>query len=301
MLLQFADVPNGIDLPFAEKISIKKPRIKSMSIKTISNLVLNHENYQLEYKDKEKKKDGVLVVGLQCVVSAVIYPLFLLMSPLLVPSAIINVCGAKKKQAKTIDILKDPALLEKYKAGKLAKLEKRVSAFEKAALSSIRVNKSLLGELGQYDPKWDGAKKRQYWDTFLKTDFNKMLSDSKLQSTRDRFEKFRIKFRALEMQAGILSTEQKDTAFEEILKCKAIKNSFKVIDAKHRLKETLLYILPLGLMLIPSSKARSTYEGKKELLPQVPGFEAYTDLVDAHNKLIKNSSTHLVPLLKDFK
>ncbi|MBS4167951.1 hypothetical protein [Parachlamydia sp. AcF125] len=271
-------------------------------IKATSHLVTNHENWHLEYHDKPAVTLAQVVK--RCFLSVfIVSPLFLAVSPFLLPLGITVFCQAKKRQKRTMAILEDPTRLESYKKARLEKYKNKIAIFEKKALPFLEKNSlGSLVNLPTYFREWDEDKKRVYWNKFSQINFYQgSLSQKRLKGEFERLEKIRKKMAALEQQNPILSGSDSNEAIQKILELKAVKNNFKVIQAKQELKSYIFCMLPLGFLMDPKGKDRPLFEKKKELLPQLPLFDQYADLVEAHNQLIERHE-YLVPLLaKPFK
>ncbi|MBS4167952.1 hypothetical protein [Parachlamydia sp. AcF125] len=272
-------------------------------VRTTSRLVTNHENWQLEYRNKSRvisKTNASISFVRECVISAIAYPIFLVGSLIFLPETLLARYRASTRQARTMAILQDKALLESYKNKKLEKHKNRIVALEKSALPLLATRSLLTLKPLSYSKKWSGDKKRDYWNKFLETDFyQEFLSTKNFNAfLLERLEKIRKKFSVLDKQNAVLPDDKSDSALQEILLLKAIKNKFKLTQAQNHLKVTFLRILPFGSMLYAPIKAWSFYERKKELLPQLPLFNKYADLVEAHNQLIERHE-YLVPLLTE--
>ncbi|MBS4167950.1 hypothetical protein [Parachlamydia sp. AcF125] len=208
-----------------------------------------------------------------------------------------------EKIQKEMPVWEDTTPLESYKKARLEKYKNKIAIFEKKALPFLE-KKSLgsLVNLPTYFREWDEDKKRVYWKKFSQINFyQNYLSQKKFREEFEKLEKIQKKMTIVEKQNAILPSDDNNEAIQKILELKAVKNKFKLMRATENLKLFICAMLPLGFLFSPLGKGRSLFKGKKELLPQLPLFDKYADLVEAHNQLIERHEC-LVPLLiKPFK
>lgn len=288
---------------------------KVMDVRHQSVLVSNHLNWELSYEDSQLPKETRLSM-LACLAGVTVaWPILFLGGALMLTFHSCNYVKARWNQYKIINVLSSQKRLQEYSERRIQACEKQIESLKSHAIFLMEKHLKKPTETGLPIPQKKGFKDylsselpKDYWkdfpwDEFLNTDF---FQKSNVPNTPDkndlqRLEQVRTKINFLSHQKLVLSNpEGRLEAIKKIAEMSFVKNAFKRQESKEWIVHSILWLLPSGMFwdfyFNSPTNNRLTYEGNKNFLPPGTDFQAYDDLIDAHNKLVR-SNNFVVPYI----
>lgn len=287
-----------------------------MNVRHHSVLVSNHLNWELSYEDSQPPKETRLSM-LACLVGVTVaWPIFFLGGALMLTFHSCSYIKARWNQHKIINVLSSQKRLQEYSKKRIQACEKQIENLKSHAMFLMEKELKKPAEVGLPIPQKQGVRdhlssrlpknywKNFPWDEFGNTNFfqKSNASNAADKNTLQHLEQVRIKINFLSQQKLILSNpEGRLEAIKKIAEMSFVKNAFKKQESKEWIVHSILWLLPSGmfwdLYFNSPTNNRLTYEGNKNFLPPGTDFQAYDDLIDAHNKLVR-SNNFVVPYIE---
>ncbi|PJD95757.1 MAG: hypothetical protein CK425_07555 [Parachlamydia sp.] len=279
-----------------------------MKVRNQSVLVSNHVNWELSYEESQPPKETRLGIVASLIGATVAWPIFLFGGASMLPFHSFNYFKARWNQYKIINILFDSKRIHKYAERRIQCCEKQIEDLKSHAMFLMEKELKKPAEVGLPIPQKQGVRDlfssrlpKNYWkdfpwNEFVTTDFFQKSkgSHSADKKTWQLLEQVRTKINFLSHQKVILTDpEGRLDAIKKIAEMSFVKNAFKRQEAKEWIVHSILWLLPSGMFWDLSFNSptnnRSTYKGNKNFLPAGTDLQAYDDLIDAHNKLVRNN------------
>lgn len=288
-----------------------------MKVRNQGVLVSNQQTRTLGYADSKPQKDSCAGVVIALAVSAVSWPLFLLMGTLTIPMFSVQYCKARWNQYKIINILSDDAKLTKYAQKRIEICNRQIENLKSDAIFLMGTKLTAPAAVGLDIPQKQGllettsarlSKERWAnfdWDQFRNKNFSEMLNGEGTpdKDVLQKLEIVRAKINCISQQKVFLEKSPGDAnIIKNIAKLSFVKNAFQRERSKQWLFFMIHSLVPTGiffssyLYMNPRRDDRSTYQGKKGFFPAGNEWNEYDDLIDAHNKLVSQND-YLVPYI----
>lgn len=272
-----------------------------------SILASSHANWELTYKDSQPVKETRSNKIANLIAVTIVYPLCFLAGALISTASLFQYAKSIWNQHKIITILSNPKRLKEYAEKRTQICEKQIKDLKSRAIELMERDFKKLADVGlpipqkkKFSDYFSPELPKDYWkdfpwNEFLNTDFFQKSNNPKTtaKDTLEQFEGIRTKINYLSHQKLVLSNpEGRVEAIKKIAEMSFIKNAFE----RQRLKEmaisSLSMLIPSGLFWyahLSSRNDRLIYEGNKNFLPVGTNLRTYNDLLDAHNKLVRNN------------
>ena len=282
-----------------------------MNTRYQSHLVSNHINWELSYEDSQPPQTTRLNAAAGLVISTVCWPILAMTGALMLPFYSYNYFAARWRQDKIIDILSKPKCLNEYSERRIQCCEKQVEDLKSHAIFLMENHLKNTTNVGLPIPREQLSSKSPKnrwkdfpWNEFVNTNFfqKSNVPDIADKKTLQQLEQVRTKINFLSRQKLVLSEpERRIEAIKKIAEMSFVKNAFKRQKSKEWIIHSILWLLPSGMFwdgyFNSPPNERSTYEGNKNFLPTGTDLQTYNDLLDAHNKLVRNND-FVVPYIE---
>lgn len=296
--------------------SIYKIKGKVMDVRHQSVLISNHLNWELSYEDSQPPKETRLSM-LACLVGVTVaWPIFFIGGTLMLTFHSCSYIKARWNQYKILNVLSNQKRLQEYSERRIKCCEKQIENLKSLAMFLLEQELKKPAEVGLPIPQKLGVRDhfssrlpKDYWkdfpwDKFGNTDFfqKSNVPNTVDKNTLQRLEQIRIRINFLSQQKHVLSNpEGRLEAIKKIAEMSFVKNSFKRQEAREWIVHSIIWLFPSGIFLDlyfnSPTNHRLTYEGNKKFLPSGTNLQTYDDLVDAHNKLVRNNN-FVVPYIE---
>lgn len=281
-----------------------------------SILVSNHTDWTLAYEEVQCPKQTRLSKAADLVVVTAGWPILFFLGTLMLPYTLVEHFKTRWKQHKIIKVLTNEKSLGRYAGKRIKSCEKQIADIKSHAISLMEQHLKKPNELGLPIPKnktlrdfFSSSLPKSYWKDFPWKEFSNIdfYARSKVPNIPDkktlrRLEKDRIRLNYLLHQKEVLSNlegNERLEAIKKIAEMSFVKHVFKRQESKEGIALSILFLIPTAPFWkdLSLKSIRSTYEGKKHFLPPKTNLQSYEDVVDAHNKLVKNHN-FLVPYVE---
>lgn len=259
-------------------------------MKIIQNtLVSDPKTHELVYKNSQPTK----IEPIDFLITLITYPIFAVLSSVFLIVLPINYLELYIKRKKMINVLSGSKNFEKFAEEKLQALDKQIHNLKYIfyKLYTLPGTSSPPGGLTMYPDKliseaanFPKADLEKFSIDFLETTF--------FQTKMKPLEKYRVQlFQAIKQKKALskLSGSEKTETINNIAQLIFLNQQIKIQEVKKNLNKSLFYLLPIGFIYNKNFNRilneKSIYEGNKKLLH--PSMNKYSDLVDAHNQIIK--------------
>lgn len=287
-----------------------------MNVRYQSVLVSNHINWELKYEDCQFSKETCLNMAVCLIGVTVAWPISFLSGALMFPLHSFNYLKSRWNQYKIISVLSNTKRFQEYSEKRIQVCERQIEHLKSYAVLLMEKHLKVPTETGLSIPQNKQFKnyfsselsknswKAFSWDRFRDTDFFQKSNISNVidKNTLHQLEQIRTKINFLYKQKLVLSnSEERVDIVKKIAEMSFVKNAFRRQESKKWMVHSILWLLPSGMFwdfyFNLSTNDRLTYAGNKSFLPIRTDLQIYDDLIDAHNKLVKNND-FIVPYIE---